>query len=321
MFNQEYLENLISDGIEESLSLEYKSSPALDKTDQKKVNEIAKDVSAFANANGGILIYGIKEKDHLPEKIDPIERSLVKREWLEQKIQDCIRPKIDNIKIHPITIDSDTDKVVYLIEIPKSSTAHQSSNKKYYRRHNFNVLAMHDHEIRDVFNRTKHPKINLKFEIWAHTYKSSDPINPLAVVQQEAKNVTDYHLKLVAENVGKVLANYINCSVDIPNVIFKDNFDNGDRNLFTKYELDNKVRDLLDVEIQYPNVKKKFGPARFEPILPTRTFRLDSNFPKLHIFYKDYNNKEINWTVYADNSEPVSGNIKIGDIKVNYKKN
>ena len=320
MYDQEYLENLINDGVEESLSLEYKSSPSLNKTDQKKINEIAKDVSAFANANGGILIYGIQEKDHLPEKIDPVKRSLVKREWLEQKIQDCIRPKIDKIKIHPITIDSDDDQVVYLLEIPKSSTAHQASDKKYYRRHNFNVLAMHDHEIRDVFNRIKHPKIDLKLEVWVYTYKSSGPINPLAVKQSEAKNVTDFYLKIYAKNEGKVLANYLNCSVDIPDVIFEENLENGDRNVITEYNLDNKVRDLLDVELQYPNVKEKFGPARFEPILPTRSFRLDSNFPKLHKFYKDYADKDISWTVYADNSEPHSGTVKIGEIQVEYKK-
>jgi hypothetical protein len=320
MYNQEYLENLIKNGIEESLSLEYKSSPSLNKTDQKKINEIAKDVSAFANADGGILIYGIQEKDHLPLRIDPINRSLVKREWLEQKIQDCIRPKIDKIKIYPITIDSNNDQVVYLLEIPKSTTAHQASDKKYYRRHNFNVLAMYDHEIRDVFNRTKHPKINLKLEVWVFTYKSRGAINPLAVVQPEAKNVTEFHLKIFAENTGKVLANYINCSVEIPEVVFEEKFRNGDPNFFAKFEFDNKVRDILDVEIQFQNVKEKLGPARFEPILPTRSFRLDSSFPKLHEFYKDYADKEINWTVYADNSEPHSGSTKIGEITVEYKK-
>ncbi len=320
MYNQEYLENLISEGVEENLSLEYKSAPALNKADQKKVNEIAKDVSAFANADGGILIYGIQENDHLPERIDPIKRSFVSREWLEQKIQDCIRPKIENIRIHPIKIDNDNDKVAYLVEIPKSTTAHQASDKKYYRRHNFNVLAMYDHEIRDVFNRTKHPKLNLIFEIWVYTYKSSTPINPLAAGQAEAKNVTDYHLKVFAKNDGKVLANYVNCSIDIPEEIFEENFENG-RNLFTTYELDNNVRDLLDVEIQYPNVREKLGPARVVPILPTRTFRLNSDFPKLHKFYKDYAEKEISWTVYADNSEPLSGSIKIGEIQVEYKKN
>ena len=36
---------------------------ALSKDDKKKA-EIAKDVSAFANSDGGIILYGIEEQEH-----------------------------------------------------------------------------------------------------------------------------------------------------------------------------------------------------------------------------------------------------------------
>ena len=32
--------------------------------DDKKKAEIAKDVSAFANSDGGIILYGIEEQEH-----------------------------------------------------------------------------------------------------------------------------------------------------------------------------------------------------------------------------------------------------------------
>jgi len=41
----------------------------LNNTERNK-NEISKDVSAFANSDGGTIIYGIEEEGHLPKRID-----------------------------------------------------------------------------------------------------------------------------------------------------------------------------------------------------------------------------------------------------------
>ena len=60
MWNLDRIQQLIRDSVEESLSIEYKSAGALGKSDTKKT-EITKDVSAFANSTGGVLIYGIAE--------------------------------------------------------------------------------------------------------------------------------------------------------------------------------------------------------------------------------------------------------------------
>ena len=59
---------MIRDGIEESLTVEYKAAGAVSR---QKTDEITKDVSAFANSIGGRLIYGIREhqdaeRKHLP---------------------------------------------------------------------------------------------------------------------------------------------------------------------------------------------------------------------------------------------------------------
>ena len=61
------LQNFITSEIEESLTLEYKSAEALDRTETKK-KEITKDVSAMANSAGGIIIYGIKEYNNSSKK-------------------------------------------------------------------------------------------------------------------------------------------------------------------------------------------------------------------------------------------------------------
>jgi Putative DNA-binding domain len=159
---------MISSKIEENASLEYKAAGAFNDTDKKKRDvrtEITKDVSAMANSSGGIIIYGMAEckddaKRHLPERIDPITRSQFSKEWLEHVISN-IEPRIASLLIIPIEIPTNPDHVVYIVQIPKSTTAHQALDLKYYRRYNFEAVAMSDSEIRDVMNRQQFPTLSV----------------------------------------------------------------------------------------------------------------------------------------------------------------
>lgn len=115
-------------------------------------------------------------------------------------------------------------------------------------------------------------------------------------------------------NKGVVYANYINCIIEIPEKIFEENY-RLSLNSNKLFRLDNKVRDVLDVEMKIGGVKEKLGPARYEPLLPKLSFDFENNIPYLHEFYRDHLSEEIKWTVFADNSEPIKGTIKIEDIK------
>ena len=154
-WSEERVQQYITDGIEESLTIEYKSAGALAKTDGKR-REITKDVSAMANSAGGLIFYGIaeyyeKEKQHFPEKIEPISRVEFSKEWLEQVILN-IQPKPTNITIHPVPIGSGAN-VVYVVEIPQTTVPLQATDKRYYRRFNFKSEQMSDYEINDIRNR------------------------------------------------------------------------------------------------------------------------------------------------------------------------
>jgi hypothetical protein len=158
----ERLKQLITDGVEESLQLEYKRAASLGKQNDK-TTEVTKDVSAMANSVGGTIFYGIAEHhdpilEHLPEKLDPIVRKNYTREWLEQIIQ-TIQPRIEGIKIHAVVDELDQGACYYVVEIPQSHIAHQARDHRYYRRHNFMSVPMEDFEIRDVMNRRKYPRL------------------------------------------------------------------------------------------------------------------------------------------------------------------
>src|SRR5689334_20581751 len=102
------LRSLINDGIPESITLDYKRSDALGRQDSKR-NELSKDVSAFANSAGGVLVYGIAEDKQkgLPSDIDAgIDPSKISKEWIEQVINSTIHRRIDGIRIHAIPLHS-----------------------------------------------------------------------------------------------------------------------------------------------------------------------------------------------------------------------
>src|SRR5437870_10887135 len=129
------INKLINDKVQESLHLDYKDSRA---SDSGKSNEISKDTSAFANSDGGIIIYGIEEdKKHFPVRIDGgIDHSTFSHERLEQIIHGNVTPRINDLRIYPIPLS--VDRSVYVVQIPKSHRGpHQAADKKYYKRFNF----------------------------------------------------------------------------------------------------------------------------------------------------------------------------------------
>src|SRR5262245_49803180 len=93
------IQQLIDDKIEESITLDYKASAALSRTDNKKVTELTKDVSAFANSAGGTIVYGVAEDPsdrRLPGGIDGgVDPKDISREWLEQILNTRIQRRVD----------------------------------------------------------------------------------------------------------------------------------------------------------------------------------------------------------------------------------
>ena len=152
--------DLINNRAEESIHLEFKDARAF--SDRKK-KDISQDVSAFANSDGGIIIYGIREEDHIAKELSFINGRTYTKEWLEQVIQGNIQKRIEGVIIHPIRFNGEIEKSIYVVEIPTSPLApHISSDKKYYRRFNFQSVAMEEYEIRNLYLRTGSSKLEIE---------------------------------------------------------------------------------------------------------------------------------------------------------------
>lgn len=141
---------LIRDEVQESLTLDYKQSDALGKSDGKK-SELSKDVSAFANSSGGTILYGMAESRNYPTQVDDgLDPSDISKEWIEQVVNSSVHPKIEGLRINQIPLRSrGTGRVVYAICIPAATSRapHQAKDKRYYKRYNFGSVPMEDYEV------------------------------------------------------------------------------------------------------------------------------------------------------------------------------
>jgi hypothetical protein len=151
------MQELIANSVAENKTLEYKQElriatvPSSD--DEKK--EFLADVSAFANTEGGDLIYGISEKNSVPKDIIGIE--ITKTDELVRKIENLMRdglqPRIAHqIKLLPIS----ENKYVLLLHIEKSwNRPHRvilGGSTAFYARNSKGKYILDTFELRDMFN-------------------------------------------------------------------------------------------------------------------------------------------------------------------------
>ena len=116
------------------------------------------------------------------------------KEWLEQVINSRIQRKIDGIRINPVELKSiHPGRVAYVVYVPQSVRApHQASDKKFYKRYNFESVPMEEYEIRDVARRLTMPILRLELEMSAVPDQPDGTCDLLAVIVNESPEAALY---------------------------------------------------------------------------------------------------------------------------------
>lgn len=189
---------------EENLHLEFKSGAFFDASNR---DNITAAVTSFANSDGGVLMIGVREKKFngksYAESIDGVQVDPKHtKEALENILISSISPKIDSLQILRLENNGTS---IFILEIPKSERApHMASDKRYYKRLNFQKIPMENYEVEDyMFGRKKTPILTAKFNF-------SD-----GKVQN---NLLSFSVEVLIRNLGRIMARYVLLTLEIKGV-------------------------------------------------------------------------------------------------------
>ena len=185
---------------EETSNLEFKSGDV-------EINDIFKEITAFLNTEGGLLIIGapIESKEQIGKKTirycqgEITYSKFQSKDWLYQKIFSNITPSPTEIYIKEL---SNTNGNLFLIEIPQSSAPpHQSnSDGRYYIRIDNEAKPAPHGLVQALFEKRNKPQLS-------------------ALLERNLLSIGIDHLEIRIQNLAKTPADKVSFIVDIYNIV------------------------------------------------------------------------------------------------------
>jgi hypothetical protein len=150
------LQELVSNSVLEHKTLEYKLTLPGNTNSEKK--EFLADISSFANAAGGDLVYGVLQDSEtgFPKELRGLDVQNIDQEILrlDSMIRSGINPRIPTIRTQPISLSN--SKTVVIVRVQKSwISPHRvtlQDHDKFYSRSTNGKYALDVTELRIAFN-------------------------------------------------------------------------------------------------------------------------------------------------------------------------
>jgi hypothetical protein len=169
-------------GQPKSLTLEFKESKRFKKP-QHISKLLSKDISAFANAEGGTIIIGIKTTRGRPPVAQECDSGINPKELSLQQLQHlastCVSPPLPGIRCYAVPLSGEAalghavaspnasavstaaSRVTYVISVPRGCTAHQANDYVYYTRNGAASEPMPHHLVHLLMLRGSAPRARL----------------------------------------------------------------------------------------------------------------------------------------------------------------
>ncbi len=149
----EHIRALITNGVREGRTIEYKQSLPGGSDNERR--EFLADVSSFANASGGDLVYGIAATNGVPTSAAGLQGTNLDQEMLrlDSMMRDAIAPRILGIRMQPI--DGLDNGPGLVMRIPRSwSGPHMvtfGGSSRFFARSSAGKFRMDVDELRSAF--------------------------------------------------------------------------------------------------------------------------------------------------------------------------
>lgn len=152
----------INKKIEENLTLEYKGIATL-----KTPGDIGKEISAFANSSGGLLIVGLREqkvdggRSKIAVGVEWNTEKIYNKEWFSQVMVGNIQPHVNNIDLVSVP-SKDGAGNIFIVDVPASAfSPHMSccDDHTYYERIGARSVPMEHYQVDYHFGRRLRPDL------------------------------------------------------------------------------------------------------------------------------------------------------------------
>lgn len=286
---------------------EKKDSDGVVQPNESDKRNLAKALSGFANAEGGLLIWGVGEQENENGiKVASADKSITGVEdfvrRLEHLLPNAVTRPIEGAYSFPVKKINSHDGFA-ITYVPESNLAPHRAGfhlKEYYLRVGDNFIPMEHYQIEDMFGRRQRPSVSARFEFKKVRYTGELHI---------------YDLIIDLMNDGRSMASFVGVDFEFPVEALK-----GENRPLSRYKIDQ----YYDVEQKLALIKLRYN-SREEgkaPLFPREVARLiPDNFNLGHISYHvdakihgDWNGRELNVTIYSDSASPKESKINFDDL-------
>ena len=181
------------------------------------IQALSKQVSAFANGAGGVLLIGVSDDGQVDGGVSATLKGGGTRAWLEDLVSAAVTPPLARFNVFEVPADPALPpheqlirpgRAVYVLDIPSSQDApHQAKDHRYYLRIAGKSRPMSHLHIEDVLRRNTTPRVALsKLGPYGDMEQDlTDPRGPRAFVM----------LRAFLQNSGRSMARHVGAELTL----------------------------------------------------------------------------------------------------------
>lgn len=212
-FSAEVAEFIVQNKLPESHKVAFKRPREYGLPGKPNYEKLVKSVAAMANADGGILIIGIKSARGKANQFEPITPAMFQTDNLQFQLETLIAPKIEGLIVEQAECQGGA---VVMIKVPNDGNApFMAADKRFYKRVEIKEILLEEYEIRRMYRLNKHAEIEL-FGV----------MNTQGVPLLEGGKYVkvNFYPKFLVKNISEVIERDYKVELYIPSALHNPNF-------------------------------------------------------------------------------------------------